>query len=188
MRLQLGQLSEVRMGYHIRGRVQEEPGGNALLLQIRDVDDEGRFDEMSLTVVDVPNLENHSLRGGDVVFLARGVARYAFLFEGSQFGSIVPASYFMVLRVKDAVEPAYLTWAINQDSFQRQIESASTKSAVPQITKTALVELTIDLPNFETQRRVAAVDRLMKTERELLQRLQDRRSALLRAASRGTSR
>ena len=40
---------------------------NALLLQIRDVDEYGGFDEESLTVVDVPNLESHALRDGDVV-------------------------------------------------------------------------------------------------------------------------
>jgi hypothetical protein len=96
----INNIAEVRMGFHIRGSVQEEHGGNAFLLQIRDVDDEGQFDEKSLTVIEVPNLENHSLRSGDVVFLARGVRMHAFLFEGSQSGSIVPASYFMVLRVK----------------------------------------------------------------------------------------
>ena len=97
---QVSEVAEVRMGFHIRGSVREELGGNALLLQIRDVDTEGRFDEKSLISIDVPNLENHSLRSGDVVFLARGVRRFAFLFEGSLSDAIVPASYFMVPSIR----------------------------------------------------------------------------------------
>lgn len=186
MQHKISDIAEVRMGYHFRGRVREEPAGNALLLQIRDVDERGRFDERELTVVDVPNLENHSLRHRDVVFLARGARRYAFLFEDSLSDSIVPASYFMVLRARESVDPAYLAWAMNQDAFQKQIESVSTKSAVPQITKTRLVELTIDLPDLATQRRIADVDRLMRVEMDLLQRLRCERIKLLCAASRGT--
>ena len=185
MTLQLNNIADVRMGFHIRGSVREELGGNALLLQIRDVDTEGHFDEKSLTVVDVPNLGNHSLRSGDVVFLARGVRRYAFLFEGSLSRAVVPASYFMVMRVKDhVVDPRYLVWAINQASFQNQIEAASTKSAVPQITKSAFIELKIDLPDLAVQRRIADVDRLMKIEWKLMHQIQSRRTTLLNVASR----
>lgn len=185
----INNIAEVRMGFHIRGSVQEEQGGNALLLQIRDVDDEGQFDEKSLTVIEVPNLENHSLRSGDVVFLARGVRMHAFLFEGSQSGSIVPASYFMVLRVKhDLVDPRYLVWAINQDAFQSQINTASTKSAVPQITKAAMIELKVELPDLAIQRRIVEVDRLMKIEWKLIQQLQNSRTTLLNAVSRGIER
>ena len=57
------------MGYHFRGRVQDEPGGNALVLQIRDVDEDGRFDPEALTPMEIPNLPNHALSAGDVVFL-----------------------------------------------------------------------------------------------------------------------
>ena len=186
MNSSLKSIADVRMGFHIRGSVQEVHGGNALLLQIRDVDNEGQFDEKSLTVTEVPNLENHSLRPGDVVFLARGARRYAFLFEGSLSDSVVPASYFMVLRVKhDLVDPRYLVWAINQATFQSQIDTASTKSAVPQITKAAMIELKVELPDLVIQRRIAEVDRLMKTEWKLTQQLQNRRTVLLNAVSRG---
>ena len=189
MNSSLKSIAEVRMGFHIRGSVQEELGGNAILLQIRDVDDEGQFDEKSLTVIEVPNLENHSLRPGDVVFLARGVRMHAFLFEGSQSDAIVPASYFMVLRVKhNLVDPRYLVWAINQDAFQSQFDTASTKSTVPQITKAALIELKVELPDLAIQRRIVEVDRLMKIEWKLTQQLQNRRTVLLNAVSRGFER
>lgn len=187
MRSAVGDVAEVRMGYHFRGRVQEEPGGNALVLQIRDVDEEGRFDPGALTAAEIPNLRNHSLSAGDVVFLARGVRRYAFRFEENRHTNIVPAGYFMVLRVtEERLRPGYLAWAINQNPFQAQVDAASSGTAVPQITKANLTRLTIDVPDSATQERIVAVDALMKRERMLMQELQDRRSALLRAASRGS--
>jgi len=180
----ISDIAEVRMGYHIRGRVREDPDGNALLLQIRDVDQQGNFDENELAVLDVPNLESHSLRGGDVIFLARGAGRFAFLFQGSLSESIIPASYFMVLQPCEHVDPAYLVWAINQPRFQRQVDVASSKTAVPQVTKTRFLELTVDVPDVVTQRRVAEIDRLMKQEIDLVNRLQGQRATLLRAFSR----
>ncbi|QDV26041.1 restriction endonuclease subunit S [Aureliella helgolandensis] len=182
----INNIAEVRMGYHFRGRVQEEPGGNALVLQIRDVDEDGRFNPDALTPMEIPNLPNHVLSAGDVVFLARGARRYAFLCDVVDHHNIVPAGYFMVLRAKDErVRPGYLAWAINQDRFQALIDSVSSGTAVPQITKGNLTELSIDVPDVQTQDRIAAIDSLMKHERTLMQKLRDRRSALLRAAARG---
>ncbi|QDT05230.1 Type I restriction modification DNA specificity domain protein [Rubripirellula lacrimiformis] len=182
----ISDIAEVRMGYHFRGRVQEEPGGNALVLQIRDVDEDGRFDPEALTPMEIPNLPNHALSAGDAVFLARGARRYAFLFDAVSHDNIVPAGYFMVLRANhERVRPGYLAWAINQDRFQALIDSVSAGTAVPQITKSNLTRLSIDVPDLQTQDRIAAIDSLMKRERTLMQHLTDRRSALLRAAARG---
>jgi restriction endonuclease S subunit len=77
---------------------------------------------------------------------------------------------------------------INQPSFQHQVEAASTKSAVPQITKSALIELKIELPDLAVQRQIAEVDRLMKIELKIIQELQNRRTTLLNAVSRGIER
>ena len=187
MQQQINDIAGVRMGYHFRGRVEEESGGNALVLQIRDVDEDGRFDPEVLTPMEIPNLSNHALSAGDIVFLARGARRYAFLFDAVEYDNIVPAGYFMVLRPNDErIRPEYLAWAINQVRFQALIDSASSGTAVPQITKGNLMELSIDVPNVQTQDRIAEIDSLMKRERTLMHRLSDRRSALLRAAARGT--
>ena len=182
----INDIADVRMGYHFRGRVQEEPGGNALVLQIRDVDEEGRFDPEMLTPMDIPNLENHSLSLGDVVFLARGARRYAFLFDESRHGNIVPAGYFMVLRPKtQRVRAGYLAWAINQNPFQARVDAVSSGTAVPQITKGNLTALSIDVPDVQTQDRIAAVTHLMRRELTIIQKLREYRAALLRAAARG---
>lgn len=186
MKIQINDIAEVRMGYHFRGRVQEEPGGNALVLQIRDVDEAGRFDPEMLIRTEIPNLENHSLSHGDVVFLARGARRYAFLFDESRYDNIVPAGYFMVLRPKsESVRAGYLVWAINQDPFQARINAVSSGTAVPQITKGNLTELSIDVPDVETQECIVAVTNLMQRELTIIQKIRERRAALLRAASRG---
>ena len=184
-RVSINDIAVVRMGFHFRGRVQEEPNGNALVLQIRDVDEAGRFDPESLTPMEIPNLENHALSLRDVLFSARGTRRYAFLFNEPHYKNIVPAGYFMVLRPKsDRVRPDYLAWAMNQDLFQAKVDAVSSGTAVPQITKANLTSLEVDVPNVATQERIAAVDSLMQRELKLIHGIRDRRSALLRAAAR----
>lgn len=181
----INDIAEVRMGFHFRGRVQEEPDGNALVLQIRDVDETGRFDPESLTPMDIPNLENHALSFQDIVFLARGARRYAFLFNEPRYGNIVPAGYFMVIRPKsEQVRPAYLAWAMSQNAFQAKVNAASSGTAVPQITKSNLITLEIDVPDIATQEQIAAIDSLMQRELKLFHQIRDRRSSLLRAAAR----
>ena len=88
-------------------------------------------------------------------------------------------------QITSGLRPEYLAWAINQDPFQALIDSVSSGTAVPQITKSNLAELSIDVPEIQTQDRIVAIDVLMKRERALMQTLRDRRTALLRAAARG---
>ena len=181
----INDIADVRMGFHFRGRVLEEPDGNALVLQIRDVDEAGRFDPGTLTPMEIPNVENHSLSVGDIVFLARGARRYAFLFSEGYRRNIVPAGYFMVLRPKDdRVKPEYLAWAMNQELFQAKIDAVSSGTTVPQITKSSLTELEIDVPDVATQQTIVAIDGLMQRELQLIHKIRDRRAALLRAAAR----
>jgi hypothetical protein len=188
MKNKINDIADVRMGFHFRGRVHEEPNGNALVLQIRDVDEAGRFDPESLTPMEIPNVENHSLSVGDIVFLARGARRYAFLFSEGYRRNIVPAGYFMVLRPKDdRVKPDYLAWAMNQELFQAKIDAVSSGTAVPQITKGSLTELEIDVPDVATQHRIVAIDRLMQRELHLIHKIRDCRATLLRAAARNNA-
>lgn len=121
----------------------------------------------------------------DIMFLARGARRYAFLFIEPRYEIIVPAGYFMVIRPKsNQVHPVYLAWAMNQDLFQAKLNAVSSGTAVPQITESNLTSLEIDVPDVATQERIAAIDNLMQRELKLIHRIRDRRSSLLRAAAR----
>ena len=154
---------------------------------IRDsVNDASGIAPESLTRVAIPNSQKHAVQNGEVVFLARGRNRFAFVVDVADSLPIVPASYFIVLTPKpEIVDSGYLAWAINQPIFQSMIESRSTGTSIPQISKTDLRELTVNVPALETQKKIAAVSELLKQEQALAHKIRLHREQLLRAASRG---
>ena len=186
MQQAISHLADLRLGYHFRGKIKEAAEGGAKVLQVRNVSSESGVTSDLLTQVAIPNAEKHAVKQGEVVFLARGRNRFAFVFDVNDPLPIVPASYFIILTPKqEVVDSGYLAWAINQPVFQSKIESRSTGTSIPQISKTDLQELTINLPPIKTQLKIAALDGLMQQEQTLTRQINLHRAQLLRAASRG---
>ena len=185
MQRPISQLANLRLGYHFRGKIKEVVDGEAKVLQVRNVSDADGITPEPLIRVAIPNASKHSVQSGEVVFLARGRNRFAFVFDVPDPLPIIPASYFHILTPKPhVIDSAYLAWAINQPLFQSKIEARSTGTSIPQISKTDLQELTLDVPPLKTQVKIAAVDELMKRERSLISQINLNREQLLRAASR----
>jgi hypothetical protein len=183
MRMKFAEVVEVRAGYPFRGRVTPDPGGNARVVQIRDLDDAGRIRTDNLVRVRAVNLDNYRFRPGDVLFLARGERRFAIPIP-EHAGDLLAASYFFVLRPDKRMDADYLTWAVNDADFQDAMRAFVKGSSMPQITKADLLELPIDVPPMATQRKIVAVHELMERERLLGDELQRNRAALMRAAAR----
>jgi restriction endonuclease S subunit len=180
MRRRIADIAEVRAGYPFRGRVLPDPGGNARVIQIRDLDSEGRISIDKLVRVKAANVDNYRLRDGDVLFLARGERRFAIPIP-EQADDFIAASYFFVLRPGRDVEAAYLIWAVNQPDFQESMRAFVKGGTLPQITKTDLLSLPIEVPLLATQRQIVVVHELMEQERQLSEALNEKRSTLLRA-------
>ncbi len=184
MKRRIAEIAEVRAGYPFRGRVVPDPGGNARVVQIRDLDDAGRIRIDQLVRVKAANLDNYRFRPGDVLFLARGERRFAIPIPHQAGDDLIAAAYFFVLRPGRDVDAAYLTWAVNQPDFQESMRAFVKGSTLPQITKADLLDVPIDVPPLATQRQIVAVHELMERERLLAGELREKRSALLRAAAR----
>lgn len=184
MRRRIADIAEVRAGYPFRGKVVADPAGNALVVQIRDLDDAGCIRIGHLVRVKAANLDSYRFRPGDVLFLARGERRFAMPIPEQTGDDVIAAGYFFVLRPRSGVEAPYLIWAVNQPDFQEPMRAFVKGSTLPQITKADLLNLPIDVPPLATQRRIVAVNELMERERRLADELREKRSTMLRAVAR----
>lgn len=187
MKSKIADIVEVRAGYPFRGRVVPDPGGNARVIQIRDLDDGDGVRTDSLVRVKAANLDNYRIRPDDVLFLARGERRFAVPAPRQDEGDLIAAAYFFVLRPGRSVDASYLIWAVNQVEFQEAMRTFVKSTTMQQITKADLLEVPIDVPPLATQRKIVAVHELMERERRLADELRQKRSALLRAAARSDS-
>ena len=78
----------------------------------------------------------------------------------------------MVLKsIKSSVIPEYLVWFINSSTTQNELISYGRGSVLPAINKTILGDLTIDVPDVETQHKIVVLDQLKKQETKIINQL-----------------
>jgi len=180
----LNQVARVQIGYQSRGRVEPDPQGRYRLIQIKDLDDEGRLCVQGVYRItpEGSNPERYQVNQGDVLFLSRGNRNFATLVDVNLQDTIA-AAYFFILKPDGAtVLPQYLAWYINSAPAQQFIQSLARRGTyMPVVPKSALEKLPIDVPPLRVQKTIVELDNLTKKERSLLQELEERRAELIRA-------
>jgi restriction endonuclease S subunit len=171
----LGDVATISSGFPFRKKVESEPGGDLVLVQIKDVDDtEGlsRAGEITLRS-ESGRYDRYLLRPGDLLFQSRGSRHPVAVVESAVRG--IAASGLHVIRLTaDAVLPAYLAWWLNQPECQARLRNAVAHGTyVPFVSTSDLKNFAVLVPPLEMQRRIVEVDLLRRRERVLSQRLQD---------------
>lgn len=183
MKTALKQLAQVQIGYQPRCRIEPNPHGVCQIIQIKDLDDQGSLRTEGLYRI-TPEASNHlryQVIQGDVLFLSRGNRNFATPVDVSLQNTIA-AGYFFILKLNSPIVlPDYLAWYINSAPAQQFIKNVARGTHMPVVPKSALEELEVDLPSLRTQQTIVALDKLSKKERSLLQKLEQRRSELVRA-------
>ena len=116
----------LQAGYPFRGAIEEAPGGDALVVQMKDVDPEAGINWRGAIRTSLGGRKHPNwLCAGDVLFVAKGARFYAVCVDEPP-GRAVCAPAFFHLRLKEpaSVDPAFLAWQINQPPFQRQLQQA----------------------------------------------------------------
>lgn len=178
----LRQLAQVQIGYQARRRIEPDPRGVCQVIQIKDLGDEGTLHTGDLyRISPESNHERYQVHQGDVLFLSRGNRNFATPVNVT-LANTIAAGYFFILKLDSPmVLPDYLAWYINSAPAQQFIKNVARGTHMPIVPKSALEDLEVDVPSLRTQRNIVALDELSKKERSLLQKLEQRRSELVRA-------
>ena len=109
----LKNLAEIRAGHPFRGSVPAVDGGDATVVQMRDVAADGTVAWTALTRTSISGARPPDwLCDGDVLFAARGARNYAVCLSDVPLRTVC-APHFFVLRLRAGgarVLPAYLAW------------------------------------------------------------------------------
>jgi len=180
MNMSLGHLTEVRMGYSFRSRLEPDAAGKVAVIQMKDIDDSNLVHAERLVRVQMPDLKSHHLiKPGDLLFRSRGITNSAAL-VGADLGQAVLAAPMLLIRpTADTLDPAYLQWFINHPATQASLASQAAGTAVKMIGASALFNLLVIVPPLVTQRRIVDAAHLASRESALLDRLKERRKALI---------
>jgi len=182
-------LCHIQLGHNPRGRLQPSNASGRLAVQLRDFDADGRVVATALhryALQDAP--DRYLIQTGDVLFRSRGDNTTAAVVEGLDEPAVAILPLVILRPRTTALEPRYLTWAINQPRAQRHFDVGAQGQSLRMISRACLEALEVDLPDLATQRAVVALDALSRAEARLATRLaelrQRRLSILLAAAAR----
>ena len=169
----LSDVCTIQTGFTARGRLESAADGGVLALQLRDILPDGLIAANGLIRIQVGDIsERYLARPGDVVFRSRGERNTAAVMDESIPEPALAILPLMILRPDpQTLSGAYLAWAINQEPAQRYFGEEAQGTSLRMVSRTALENLKIAVPDFETQQRILQVDFLAERERQLAEQL-----------------
>lgn len=189
MKQRLGDIADIQAGYQFRGKVVPDPGGGVPVIQMKDFSPTHGIDGGGMVTVSMENIPPACMaKAGDVLFLARGQRLNAAAVQPDVEGAIVSGYFFILRPYPDVADPGFLAWYINQPDFQAQLRSVAKGTDTPLVSRADIQELTVELPEKNTQALIARLDELSRRERCLLENIADKRTALIRALTQVAAR
>jgi restriction endonuclease S subunit len=96
-----------------------------------------------------------------------------------EIGNAVASSAFFVIKINsNKVLPDFIAWFLNLPDTLSLLRSLSVGTSIPSITKVMLEELSLNLPDIQTQKKVVEFSKLQKRESELLTEISQNRTLL----------
>lgn len=189
MKAFIDEVADILVGYQVREGLQTDPAGTHLVIQAKDIDGENdhRLKAEGLDrITPTHNALLTEISNEDILFLAKGRRRFATLVE--RLPPVRPAialSSFFILRPKrGVVDPAFLSWLINESEAQTYLNSMAHGTTIPSVTKKSFLKLEITIPSLDKQTTIGRLHTLACRERSLTKTLERQRSEYLRSLCR----
>ena len=178
----LGDLAEISAGHSIRGRVEYDPRGSHLMVQIKDVDPLTGIDPAGLLRFSPQGRKPPDLLGpDDLLFVGRGNRLFGLQVE-RQLENAVAAPHFFVLKIKTPlIRPSYLAWYLDHTRAQQYLWQHAAGTTMPHINRKVLEELPVLLPPLEKQELIVRAYQSWLKEKDLYERILNKRQQLIAA-------
>lgn len=179
----LASVVDVKTGFPLRKAAKEDHSGDALLVQMKDVDPlEGVNWNRTIKINTAGRRNPDWLKENDVLFVGRGSRFFAVHIKNAKEHSVA-SPHFYVLRNKqtEKVLPEFLVWFLNSQTAQKFYATNQEGSALPYISRKTLDTLPLQLPDIETQRKIVSTYECWYKQRQLLEELTEKKDAYINA-------
>lgn len=163
----LGKIAQIQTGYTFRSSMESDSNGNVNVIFSKHVQDDLhlKLKDTSLFSLDI----SHStafVEKGDIVFASRGKFRAAVV--NSVQPLLASSSVFIIRVTSKKVLSEYLALYLNSLSSQKYFEQLSTTTLIATITKSALADTKISVPNLATQKNIVSLFLNIQEQKKLL--------------------
>lgn len=179
----LSRVAVIAAGYPFRTAIEESPTGNARVVQMKDVHQNGTVNWLSVAKTTLIGRKQPDwLSEGDVLFVSRGNHYYATLVDAPPTNAVCgPHLFHIRVNNKATLLPEFLVWQLNQPPIQRLLQQSAAGSSQLSLRRVDLECLPISVPSLATQTRIAALAACAKQERTVFEQLIRNREAALAA-------
>ncbi len=170
-------LATIRMGCSFRTRLETSEDGKIAVIQMKDLLGNNTVGCGALIKINMETVKEHHLaQKGDLIFRSRGHASTAAILLENPGKAVVAAPLLRIRVTKpDRILPEYLNWYISQRDAQIFLTSRARGTTQKMISKQAIEELEIALPDLEKQKNIVELASLVAREQTLLHTLADKR-------------
>jgi hypothetical protein len=180
MKMGLGRIALVQMGYSFRSRVGAVKSGGIGVIQMKNLTNQNLIDCHDLTRIEGTAIKDHHLvQPGDLIFRSRGHTTTSAILTEDPGPAVVAAPLFRIRVKHNIVLPEYLHWFINQPSAQAFLLSRAKGTALKMISNQSLEGLEVIVPPLPRQHLIAELAALVGEEQALMSRLADARKQYL---------
>lgn len=177
----------VKNGKFFREKLKNAESGKEFVIQLRDIVKNERGTYLSLSNIVRTNISTKGkteyLKNGDVLITIKGVKKYAFMLDKIP-RRIVASQHFLILRSpgKQIVLPEFIEHIVNSPVGQRFLLRKSNGSGyLSTLKKKILEELPFPAISIEDQRKIVALIKEVRAEKNLLLDLIENREQQLKA-------
>lgn len=178
--------AEVLPGLSLKARAEHEPKGTHQVIQVKYLKEGVPYiyddKEHKLRIKADKKMDRYKVYPGDVLFISRGIRNEAIIVKEVPENTVASSSLY-IIRGKKGVETGYLAWVLGQPKIRSKIDQARTGAGTPLVQRTELMEMTIPLPDIETQRKIAKLNDLMAQERQILDQINEQTKSLHQSIS-----
>ena len=176
-------LSGFFAGFSFRQKVENDPNGDVHVIQMKDLEHNYSTIGVNLTKISSEIVSSKSfLRKGDVLLITKGANNYAVEYELDSEKAVASSAFFVLRPDQRKVIPAYLVWYINQTPVQQHLKANMAGTYIPNINKSAIEEIEIELPEKNIQEVICRIDLLRKREYLLSNELLAKREQYISSA------
>ena len=179
MRL-LKSIAEINAGHPFRGKLKEDPKGNAIVIQMKDTDESFFINPSTAAKINEDEIKpQYLLKEGDIIFRSRGTTNTCSILSTTNKPMVCAAPLFQI-RINNAfATPEYICWFINQPAAQTWLDRHAKGTSVRMIGREALENLPITIPSLEKQQEITAIAKLADQEQRLMAELAEKKKTLI---------
>jgi restriction endonuclease S subunit len=174
----LKEISQIQAGYTLRGKLQQNPKGTMLILQMKDVQPEGIFWDSLARINPKGRKEPYFLSKGDIIFSGRGTKIFAQTVT-IQPESVAAGPQFFVVSPTEEIPPEYISWYINSIYGKKYFWTYAGRSSIINVTRDTLENFPIQIPSAKDLNTFTHYINAIKQEHKVLIELIDKQQKLL---------